>query len=265
MILELSELISRAVEQTLEDRIAISFSGGVDSTVIAAIAKRHADVELFTVGAPGSEDIAYAEKAATQLGLPLHLTTVDEAKILDAYGKCDSMLRLDFLKLGILVPVYCVAEAAAAKGHKAMLFGSGAEELFVGYERYYEYREEGKNLDAILRDEFRTLPQREIGWVRRVCRQFGLEARFPYHNRELADLAFSVPLRERMHDRELKKGVLREAAKVLGIPDVVLKRKKKAMQYGSGVHRVLMRHRAPKAAPAEGPPRQRCLSASPRS
>jgi asparagine synthase (glutamine-hydrolysing) len=241
MILPLSELISRAVEQALEDRVAVSFSGGLDSTVIASIARKHADVELFTAGVEGSEDIEYADKAASALGLPLTVVKIDEEKAMSAYARCHSLLPMDFLKVEILVPVHCVAEAAAEKGHKVMLFGSAAEELFAGYERYYVCRDEGKDVDALLREEFRTLPQRDLAYVKKVCRSSGLDSRFPFYNKELASMMFSVPIEERMDDRTLKKGILREAAKLLGVPAIVIGRKKKAMQYGSGVHKMLFR------------------------
>lgn len=242
MILELSELLSRSVERTLEDRIAISFSGGLDSTVIAAIARRHAEVDLFTAGVSGSEDLEYAERAARELGLPLHKIVIDEGRALSAYDRVHSILPMDFLKLEILIPVYHVAEAASKSGHQAILFGSAAEELFVGYERYYQYRDEGKDVDSILREEFRTLPQRDLAWVKKVCREFGVEARFPLYNRDLAERMFAVPIEERMDDRELKKGMLREAGKVLGAPSEVLKRRKRAMQYGSGIHKLLLKN-----------------------
>lgn len=242
MSLRLAELISSSVEKVLEDRVAVAFSGGVDSTTIAAIARKYATVELFSAGTPGSEDLEYAEKVAASLCLPLHKVILGQQCILDAYAQCHAMLPLDLLKLEILVPVYCVAEAAAEKGHKVLLFGSGAEELFIGYERYYAYREEGKDLDALLKDEFRTLGQRDIGWVKKICRKFGVEARFPFYVPELARFMFSVPLEERMDGRELKKGILREAAKLLGAPELAVRRKKKAMQYGSGVHKILMSH-----------------------
>ncbi|MFN7991792.1 MAG: asparagine synthase C-terminal domain-containing protein [Candidatus Micrarchaeia archaeon] len=241
MILHLSELISRAVEQSLEDRIAVSFSGGLDSTVIASIAKKHAHVELYAAGVEGSEDLEYAGLAASELGLPLHKSVICESAAMETYGRLHSFMPMDFLKLEILVPVYHVAAAAAERGHKAILFGSAAEELFVGYERYFIYRDEGKDVDAILREEFRTLPHRDLSWVKKVCRFFGMDARFPLYNKDLADLMFSVPIEERMDDRELKKSALREAGKMLGAPSLVLKRKKKAMQYGSGIHKMLMR------------------------
>lgn len=242
MILRLSELISRAVEQTLEDKVAISFSGGLDSTVIAAVAKKHVEVELFTAGTVGSEDMEYAEKVSSEMGLALQKISIDEDNAIEIYGKIHSILPMDFLKLEILVPVYCVAREAAKAGHKTILFGSAAEELFVGYERYYNYQNEGKDVDSILREEYRTLPQRDLAWVKKICRYFDLDARFPLYNKELAELMFSVPIEERMDDRELKKSSLREAGKIIGAPETVLKRKKKAMQYGSGIHKMLMRH-----------------------
>jgi len=242
MILELSSLIRRSVEQSLEDKVAVSFSGGLDSTTIASIARRNSDVELFSCGCEKSQDLEYAEKVARSLSLPYNKVLLDEEKAMSAYGRIHSFLPLDFLKLEILVPVYCTAEAAAEKGHSVILFGAAAEELFVGYDRYYRYHDEGKNLDAILKEEFKTLPRREIGWIKRICRKFNIEARFPLYNREIAQLVFSMPVEERMEDRILKKGILREAAKLLDVPDIAVRRKKKAMQYGSGVHKMLLKH-----------------------
>jgi asparagine synthase (glutamine-hydrolysing) len=192
MVLGLSELISRAVEQSLEDRAAVSFSGGLDSTVIAAVAKKHAEIELFSCGCTGSPDMVAAKKAAEELGLALNTIPLDEKAMLDAYGKVHSILQLDFLKLEILVPVHCVAEAAAKSGHKVLLFGTAAEELFVGYERYYTYKEEGKDLDSILREEFKTLPQRDMGRIKKVCRKFGIEARFPFYDKKIAEAVFCL-------------------------------------------------------------------------
>ncbi|MBI5046227.1 asparagine synthase [Candidatus Micrarchaeota archaeon] len=242
MNLQLSECIKCAIEQTLDDRIAVSFSGGLDSTTIATVARTYGETELFTAGTEKSDDITHAEKIATTLKLPLTKVMLDEKKIIDSYKKCHKLLGLDFLKLGILVPVYVVAEEAKRKGHKIILFGSGTEELFIGYDRYYRYAKEGKNLDKLVKEEFRSLPQKEISWVKQICGEFGMEARFPFYNKELADIVFAVPIEERMEDKELKKGLLREAAKFLGVPELALKRKKKAMQYGSGVHKVLLKH-----------------------
>ncbi|MFH1785639.1 MAG: asparagine synthase C-terminal domain-containing protein [Candidatus Micrarchaeota archaeon] len=242
MIPELTELLSRAIEESLEDRTAISFSGGLDSTIIASVAKKHSQIELFTAGVANSDDVESSRSAAKEMEMTLNAIIIDKKMVMQAYGKCYEMLKLDFLRLGILVPVYCVAEEAAKKGHNVLLFGTAAEELFVGYERYYKYLDEGNDLEALLKEEYKTLPQREITWTKKICRKFGIDARFPFYNKELAKFMFSIPLEERMHERELKKGILREAARMLGVPACAVMRRKKAMQYGSGTHKLLKRY-----------------------
>lgn len=242
MIPELADLLKDSVLSTLEDRVSVSFSGGIDSTLIASVARKSADVELYTVGMTGAKDVLCADEVAKTLDLPLNHINMNENDILETFDKCYQLVPSNLLKVELLVPVYRAAQKASENGHEIMLFGAGAEELFIGYERYYHYAEEGNDLDKILQEEFSTLEKREIGWINRVCREFSIEARYPFHNRKLADFVFSVPLERRMENRELKKGLLREAATLLNVPSLSVKRKKQAMQYGSGIHKVLMKH-----------------------
>lgn len=242
MIPELACLLKSSIAEKLEDRVAIAFSAGVDSTVIAQVAKKDADIELFTAGMEGSPDLEYSEKVAKLLQLPLKKAIMNTENILDAYEHCHALVPLELLKVEILVPVWRVAELAARNNHEVLLFGAAAEELFVGYERYFYYREQGNDLDSLLKEEFKNLQQKEINWISKICRKHGLEARFPLYNPKLAKFMHDIPLEERMSDRELKKPILREAAKMLGVPDIVLKRRKHAMQYASGIHKVIMKH-----------------------
>src|SRR3989338_8899361 len=242
MIPELAALLKKAVEKTLEDRVAIAFSGGIDSSLIAQVAKGHSDVELFICGTATSEDLAYARKVAYLLKLPLQECIVDEKEVLNLYELCFRAVPGDLLKVELLVPAYKIAEEARKRDHRELLFGSASEELLVGYERYYRYAKEGKDLDRILEEEFNTLKNRDISATKKICWKQDMEARFPFYNEELAQLVFSVPLERRMENYELKKGLLREAGKLLGLPEAALQRKKRAMQYGSGIHKILLKH-----------------------
>ena len=243
MIVELAKALEKSVQESLEDRVAVSFSGGLDSSTLAAIAKKWSEVGLFTAGLDGSEDLEAAGKVAGELGLRLEKIVLDEKAVLDIYAKIYSFYPGSMLKIEIGVPIYACCSEAARAGYGAILFGSGSEELFVGYERYYRYAEEGKDLDAILKKEFGELGSGDVAMIKKIAYRCGLEARFPFCSKNVAELAFSVPLEEWMADMELKKGMLREAGKLLGVPKTALERRKKAAQYGSGVHKVIMRNR----------------------
>ena len=242
MIVELAQALEESVQESLEDRPAVAFSGGLDSTIIAHVAKKHSSPELFTAGTGNSDDLKNAEIIAKEMGLPFHKRTLSKDEILQFYSTAYSIHPGNLLRVELLVPLCACAEEAQKNRMEVMLFGTGAEELFVGYQRYYTYEEEGGDLEKLLRGEFATLKDREIKMIKKAARKYGIEARFPFYNSKLAELAFSIPLQQKMEDKELKKCVLREAAKLLGVPEAAVHRKKKALQYGSGIHNILLKN-----------------------
>lgn len=241
MLVELAKALEESVQETLEDRIGISFSGGLDSTIIAHVANKHSSTELFTVGTEGCEDIRYSESLAQKMGIPLHKKILGKNEILELYGISYSIFPGEFLKVELLVPLCAAGVEAQKEGIEVMLFGTGAEELFAGYERYYTYAQSGGDVEKLLREEYSTLKNREIRMISRAMRKYGIEARFPFYNSKLEKIAFSIPVQQKMEDRVLKKCVLREAAKFMGVPELAVKRKKKALQYGSGIHNILLK------------------------
>ena len=233
MIPELANLLRSSVEECLEDKVAVSFSGGVDSSLIAHIAKSQCEVYLFSSGTENSQDSEYAKIVANELNLSYENILLDNDSILNLYEELYKIIPASLLKIEILLPIYTCAKRAGEKGLEVMLTGSGSEELFVGYNRYYTYLEEGKDLDSILKKEFRNLCKGDSGMISKVLRAANIEARHPFLNKKLADYVFSIPLEKRIEDKELKKGLIREAAKLLKLPEIAVKRKKKAAQYGS--------------------------------
>ncbi len=250
MVSTLAKLLDQAIRTSVSDleanwmKVGIAFSGGLDSSVLATVAKKYAEVELFTAGVAGSQDLEAAQMIANELSLPLFKTIIDQKLAIETYREVHKLLPLDRLKIEILIPVHLVAEAASKQKpkHNLMLFGAAAEELFVGYKRYFDYLDEGKDLERILHEEYTNLPNRELAWISKICSRFDIEARAPFYNQRLADHMFSTSLAERIADCKLRKCLLRNAAREFKVPEQAVNRKKKAMQYGSGVHKLISRH-----------------------
>ena len=82
-----SELFSRAVRDRLRtDRVAISMSGGLDSTSLAAVAKDNAAVAAFTVVYDTlipDEERHYSDLAARHLGIPITHLNADRYSLFD--------------------------------------------------------------------------------------------------------------------------------------------------------------------------------------
>jgi len=255
----LSVLFENAVSNSLADasRVVIPFSGGVDSALIATVAKKKMEREhsggknekreLFLVcvgAAEGSQDIEAAEISARELGLRLEKRILTEKKILELYKKCAKIAPKEgFLKVELLVPLYECCEFAKEKKAHVLLLGSGAEELFAGYDRHYMHADEGGDVDALLKKEFAALGKGDITLFSNLAHAFGCEMRLPFMDKEFASAVLQIPASRKLGDRRMKKELLREIAKELGCPQSALARPKKAMQYGSGIHRVLMRKR----------------------
>jgi asparagine synthase (glutamine-hydrolysing) len=132
---ELDSIASLIVRS--EVPIGVALSGGVDSSLIAALAARHSSttVHAFSVGYPGrpAQDERNAAQAwAGQLGLPFHEVEISPGEMLDGFP------RLNFLRDDPIADIagfgyFALSERARAEGCKVLLQGQGGDELFWGY------------------------------------------------------------------------------------------------------------------------------------
>ena len=238
---KLAALFTEGVKNTCQGEIAILFSGGLDSATIATVAKMFATAPLLvTAGIEGSADLLSARKIAAELGLPHKEVVLTEEEIISVYKKCYKIRKGDLLKVELMVPVFSCAREAARAGKWRLLSGSGAEELFIGYDRYF--RKKGKALEKQLEKEIKELPRGDCGSQELVAKNFGMHAAWPFLYPPFVQEVLRTPLKERLGTREHKKPLLRAVAAELGVPADAIERKKKAMQYGSGVHKILLRN-----------------------
>jgi asparagine synthase (glutamine-hydrolysing) len=243
----LQKLLRQSVSKRVSGlrEVTVAFSGGLDSSVIAFLAKNSgADVHLIHVSLKNQLETEYAKKVAEELKLPINVHLYDEE---DVEKILSSVLWLveepDPVKASIGVPLYWVAEKTARMDFKIMLAGQGADELFGGYKRYTDgYLRCGseKTRQVLLSD---ILKMYETNFERdfKICNFHNVELRLPFATYQIAKFAIDLPvkLKIKLLDDGLRKLVLRRAARDLGLPKFVTERPKKAIQYATGISKVL--------------------------
>ncbi len=236
------KIVEDNIKSIPENEIAISFSGGVDSTLLAALSKKHKKVTLYTINyEEKGEDLQYARKAAQELNLPLVEVKITKEELFSNYPYALELSKGDVVKAHVLAPLISLVKAVE---EPAILFGAGTEEIFMGYDRHYHFPKQ--QLKQKLREEYQALKHNEIEALTKLCQQYNKKAYFPYYDDKLLEYVQSFPEELIAKDTERKKHLLREAVKGL-VPEFVRTRKKKALQYGTKVADALKRYPAEQA------------------
>lgn len=236
--------LASAIKKNCEGkRVAVPFSGGVDSSLVAFLFKPFAsDLQLYVVGTgKKAPDMEAARDAAGILGIPLMEITVSENEVAEAAKEAEATIRSaggvpTILQISYELPLYFAAKAAAAGGYSFLATGQGADELFGGYARYSEMALE--EFAAASREDALRLKESGINVDRAVAAKFGASLFCPFLEGEFFRFALEIPPALKIKNG-VRKYVLRLAAASLGLPESIVQRKKKAAQYGSGIMKVL--------------------------
>lgn len=235
--------MQRAVSGSLGEgkRAGILFSGGLDSSLLAFLAKQSgASPLLICAGLEDSEDVKSARKVAAELGMTLSLRKISKEEIPCLYKKTAEVSgENDLMKveLGLLLLACC--ELAKADGIHLLLSGAGAEELFLGYHEHSKRCAKGENLDELRRKELEGLRGKDLLRSEKIAAHFGMGLALPYLEGGVVTAALAVPAAENFRNGE-NKAVLRSLARGIGVPEFACSRPKRAMQYGSGIHKAIL-------------------------
>jgi asparagine synthase (glutamine-hydrolysing) len=238
----------RAVERELvaDVPVGVFLSGGVDSSIVTAIAARAVDqsgarIKTFAAGLSDSADLLAARAVADHAGTD-HRERVYTAE--EAIGLVPEVIALlesfDPTLVHSSVPNHLVAELAG-EHVKAILIGEGADELFAGYSHYGRH----ESAEALHEELLETIGGLHIGGLQRVDRVTsanGLEARIPFLDLDVVELALALPPAWKLTEEGRPAKWLLRRAFDGWVPDDVLWRKKEQFGQGTGMNEVLREH-----------------------
>lgn len=245
---ELRLVLEAAVRKWMVADVEVGsfLSGGLDSSIIAALAARAIDrpLKTFSIGTAGSPDLTAARAVAKHIGSDHHelvFTADDLVKVLPQVIYQLESADVDLVRSAL--PTHFAA-TLARRHVKAVLTGEGADELFAGYTYHHAYAHKPRALADELTRSLGAMHNINLQRVDRITMGQGLEARTPFLDRDLIDFAQSIPASLKMKitgenpHATTEKWILRKACEDL-LPANLVWRKKAQFDEGSGTIDVL--------------------------
>ena len=248
---ELHDALEAAVHRQLMSDVpyGVLLSGGLDSSVTSAIAKKYAEKRIesddtqkawwpqlhsFSVGLEGSPDLAAAQLVADHIDTVHHEIKFTIQEGLDAIKDVIYNLETyDITTIRASTPMYLMARVIKSMGVKMVLSGEGADELFGGYLYFHK----APNAQEFHEETVRKLDKLHMYDCLRANKSlasWGIEGRVPFLDKEFMDVAMRINPKDKMINGErMEKWVIRKAFEKY-LPESVAWRQKEQFSDGVG-------------------------------
>ena len=248
---QLRDSLEAAVHRQLMSDVpyGVLLSGGLDSSVISAIAKKYASQRVesndlqtawwpqlhsFAIGLEGSPDLEAAKKVADHIGTIHHEIHFTVQEGLDAIRDVIYHLETyDVTTVRASTPMYLMARVIKSMGVKMVLSGEGADEIFGGYLYFHK----APNAKEFHEETIRKLGKLHLYDCLRANKSlaaWGVEGRVPFLDKEFLDVAMRLNPEDKMaKDGRMEKWVIRKAFEDY-LPESVAWRQKEQFSDGVG-------------------------------
>ena len=227
----------------------VLLSGGLDSSVISAIAKKYAakrietdgasdawwpQLHSFAIGLEGSPDLAAARKVADRIGTVHHEIHYTIQEGLDALRDVIYYLETyDVTTVRASTPMYLLSRVIKSMGIKMVLSGEGADELFGGY-LYFHKAPDARAFHEETVRKLGKLHLYDCLRANKALAAWGVEGRVPFLDKEFMDIAMRInPEAKMAKDGRMEKWIVRKAFEDL-LPESVVWRQKEQFSDGVG-------------------------------
>ena len=227
----------------------VLLSGGLDSSVVSAIAKLYSGKRIetddthdawwpqlhsFAVGLKGAPDLIKAKEVADHIGTIHHEVDYTIQEGLDAIRDVIYYIETyDVTTIRASTPMYLLSRVISSMGIKMVLSGEGADEIFGGY-LYFHKAPNAKEFHEETVRKLGKLYMYDCLRANKSLLAWGVEGRVPFLDKEFLDIAMSIdPALKMCPGKTMEKGVVREAFEDM-LPASVAWRQKEQFSDGVG-------------------------------
>lgn len=250
-VTDLHDALEEAVHRQLMSDVpyGVLLSGGLDSSVISAIAKKYAakrietdgasdawwpQLHSFAIGLKGAPDLIKAREVAEYIGTVHHEINYTIQEGLDALRDVIYFIETyDVTTVRASTPMYLLGRVIKSMGIKMVLSGEGADEIFGGYLYFHKAPDARAFHDETVR-KLSKLYLYDCLRANKSLSAWGVEGRVPFLDKEFLDVAMRLNPKAKMAPgKVIEKKIVREAFADM-LPESVAWRQKEQFSDGVG-------------------------------
>ena len=238
----LCDAVKKRVVGTTDRPIACLLSGGLDSSLIAALVSKfyNKQLETYSIGMPGGEDLKYARMVADHIGSKHTEIILSEDDFFNAIPEVIGTIEsYDTTSVRASVGNYLVSKYISKNSEAKVIFnGDGSDELTGGY-LYFHAAPDPLSFDCEIKRLLGDIYMFDVLRSDKSISSHGLEPRTPFLDRDWTKTYLSIPLKFRYNPGKMEKWLLRKSFETMEpalLPREVLWRTKEAFSDGVSSH-----------------------------